>query len=181
MGAGSGSLLHSIDAPLLVGDPDGQIVYLNPCFERSFSVAQVSVLGQPLAALFEGGAREAVLGAFAKVCGGEGSVRFRLLESGRGYAALASPISEGGDRVGVVILLTEEHALDDRLLAKSRDLQGPIDELTRCLGDLADQVGGRRSAGHRQLLEDAVSAVETLRKDSDDLQRLLSGGGFPNS
>jgi PAS domain S-box-containing protein len=169
----SRSLLHYIDAPLLVGDPDGRTVYLNPCFEGVFGVSQAEVLGQPLATLFEGGARESVLGAVAKVCGGEATVRFRLMEGGDGYTAVASPISDAGNRVGVVILLNPESGVSDRLLALGREFHAPLDELTRCLSEFADQVGGRRAERYRLLLEDAVEAVSVLRKHSDELQDLI--------
>jgi PAS domain-containing protein len=33
MAAGSVSLLDFIEAPVVVGDPDGRVVYVNPAFE----------------------------------------------------------------------------------------------------------------------------------------------------
>ena len=57
------SLLSFIDAPVVVGDPDGHAVYVNPAFESRFDIAADRALGRPLAELFEGGGREAVLAA----------------------------------------------------------------------------------------------------------------------
>ena len=76
-----------------LSDPDGRAVYLNPCFESCFGISSDSVRGQPLASMFQGGAREAILGAMADVCGGSGTSRFLLREAGRGFSAIASPIS----------------------------------------------------------------------------------------
>ena len=58
---------------------------------------------------------------------------------------------------------------------------GQEEELTRCLGELAEQVGGRRAERYRLMLEDVVNAVELLRKRSNELQSLLSGTSVINS
>ena len=89
-----------------MGDPDGRAVYVNPAFERDFKVSKSRLSGAPLAGLFEGGAREAVLAAVAGVFRGSPRERFRLREGGKGFEAMASPVEVEGGRVGVVILLT---------------------------------------------------------------------------
>ena len=45
------SLLDYLELPVLVGDPDGLTVYVNPHFETCFSVSLSDVRGQPLAML----------------------------------------------------------------------------------------------------------------------------------
>jgi len=169
------SLLDYLDAPVLVGDPDGRVVHLNPSFESRFNVSLKKVQGGLVASLFDGGAREAMLRAVAEVLGGAGAVRFQLREAGCGYLAVASPISAEADRIGVVILLTEEMTGDQRMIECARSLQEPLDELTRCLGDFAEQIGGRRAERYRMMLDDAGAAVELLRKWADELQSLLCG------
>ena len=169
------SLLDYLDAPVLVGDPDGRVVHLNPSFESRFNVSLKKAQGGLVASLFDGGAREAMLRAVAEVLGGAGAVRFQLREAGCGYLAVASPISAEADRIGVVILLTEEMTGDQRMIECARSLQEPLDELTRCLGDFAEQIGGRRAERYRMMLDDAGAAVELLRKWADELQSLLCG------
>ena len=171
------SLLDYLDSPILVGDPDGRVIHLNPSFESRFEHRPLDqARGKELATLFEGGAREAILRAVAEVCGGAGPVHFPLREGGFGYWAVASPISAENDRVGVVILLTlDELGSDRRLIECAREIQEPLEELTRCLGEFAEQVGGRRAERYRLMLEDAANAVELLRKRADELQSLLSG------
>jgi nitrogen-specific signal transduction histidine kinase len=170
-----GSLLDYLDAPILVGDPDGRVVHLNPAFESRFQISLDQARGEELATLFEGGAREAVLRAVADVCGGAGAVRFPMRADDCGYWALASPISAEENRVGVVILMTVELSSDRRMIECAKEIQEPVEELTRCLGELAEQVGGRRAERYRLMLEDVVNAVELLRKRSDELQSLVSG------
>ena len=107
------SLLDYLDAPILVGDPDGCTVYVNTAFETRFGVDSDKVRGQALAELFEGDARETILRAVAEVCGGSGSARFQLRDGNRGYSVVASPISAATGSVGVIILLTEEQLPGD--------------------------------------------------------------------
>jgi hypothetical protein len=171
----SRSLLDYLDAPILVGDPDGRVVHLNPSFESRFQISLDEARGKGLATLFEGGAREAVLRAVADVCGGAGPVRFPFREEGCGYWAVASPISAEEDRVGVVILITVELSSDRRMIECAKEIQEPLEELTRCLGEFAEQVGGRRAERYRLMLEDVANSVELLRKRADELQSLLSG------
>jgi PAS domain S-box-containing protein len=141
MSASSRSLIDFIDAPILVGDPEGRAVYVNACFERSFSVSRESVTGESLAGFFQGGAREAVLRAVAGVCGGEPSTRFRLREGDKGWMALASPLEAEGGRVGVIIVLMPEPPGEDRL-----------------------QTFRRRLPRGRLLVGDGLRAVERMRK-----------------
>ena len=169
------SLLDYLDAPVLVGDPDGHVVHLNPSFESRFDVSLEDVRGGMVASLFDGGAREAMLRAVAEVLGGAGAVRFQLRAADCGYSAVASPISAEADRIGVVILLTQEMIGDQRMIECARSLQAPLDELTRCLGEFAEQVGGRRADRYRMIIDDAATAVDSLHKWAGELQSLISG------
>jgi len=164
------TLLDHLDAPILVGDPDGCTVYVNPAFEAHFGVDSATIRGQSLSGLFEGGAREAILRAVVDVCGGSGSVHFQLREGNRGYKAIASPISADASSVGVIILLTEEKTHGDRLLNAARALEAPLETLTRCIDDIAEQADGGRIA-----VADAVESVEDLRKRADELVGMLAG------
>jgi nitrogen-specific signal transduction histidine kinase len=165
MSTHSRSLLDFLDAPVLVGDPDGRTVYANPAFEDAFHRSPESIRGHALAELFEGGGREAMLRAVAEVCGGSGPIRFRLRESQVGYSALASPIEADQGRVGVLILLTEEQHAAELGAVSRRDLEEPVDELGRCLEALGREL--RDDDRFATLLEDAGRALDWLRKRSE--------------
>jgi nitrogen-specific signal transduction histidine kinase len=169
------SLLDYLDAPVLVGDPDGRVVHLNPAFERRFDVSLADARGGLVAAVFEGGARESMLCAVAGICSGKSSVRFQVREEGCGYSATASPISADSDRVGVMILFSDEINSDRQVLDCTRELRASIDELGRCFSGVAEQSRRAGDSGERVLLEDAGKALEALQKSSDELQSLLSG------
>jgi nitrogen-specific signal transduction histidine kinase len=173
------SLLCFLDAPVIVGDPEGHAVYLNPAFQARFGVAAESAPGRSLAEYFGGGSREAVLRAVAEVCERGESVRFRLRERGVGFAAVASPIVAEDASVGVVILLKEELENLERLLSLHREIQEPIDELSHTLELLLEQTGGRRAARYRGLVEDSLRALTRLSKWSDEIRALLSGTPAP--
>ena len=175
MAAGSVSLLDFIEAPVVVGDPDGRVVYVNPAFEACSGISSASAKGQPLAQLFDGDGREAVLRSVAAVCQRGKSVRFRLRAGETGYSALVSPIKSNQDSVGVVILLGEELASDPRVLALQREINEPLDELTRCLTELSDATGGMRDSRYCQVLQDAARALGDVRKHADEIQGILSG------
>jgi PAS domain S-box-containing protein len=163
------SLMDFMAAPILVGDPDGRAVYVNPCFEREFGVSRRDVTGVPLASLFEGGGREAVLDAVARVCGGAPPARFRLRAGERGYAVVASAVEAEGGRVGVVLLLTEETSLDGRLSGLRREVLEPLDEVSKCLTEFSEQTGGRRDDRFLLLLADAARALDRMRKWAEGL------------
>ncbi len=173
------SLLNFLDAPVLVGDPDGRVVYVNPCFERRFGIENSKVQGEVMAALFEGGAREGMLKAVAEVCDGAETVRFRMRHDVNGYLVLVSPIENGSERLGVIILLTDEPLADERLLVFHREMQDPLDELQACFEGLMEETGGRRDERHREAIENGLRAVERARKWSQEMHSLLSGRG-PN-
>lgn len=166
MSTSSRSLLDFLDAPILVGDPDGRTVYANPAFEEVFQKSPQTIRGHALAELFEGGGREAMLRAVAEVCGGSGPIRFRLREGEVGYAALASPIEADQGRVGVLILLVEEVHVSDLGSFLRREIDEPVDEIARCLEELSQALrgsGGRTA----ELLDEAGAALDRLRKRSE--------------
>lgn len=174
------SLLAWLDAPIVVGDPQGRAVYANPAFEARFERARDRKAGLPLAELFEGGAREAVLRAVVSACEHGESVRFRLRDREVGYSAVASPIAAEGEPVGVVILLKEEVEGAERLLALHREIQTPLDDLASCLDQLLEQTGGRRDPRHRALLEDGLRSLARVRKWSDEVAATLAGAPSPS-
>ncbi len=181
MTAADSSLLSFVDTPVLVGDPDGRAAYVNPAFESCFDVSADGLVGRPLAELFEGGGREAVLRAVAEVCTHNESVRFRMREHGVGYAGTASPILAGDESVGVVILLKEEVDGVERLIALHREIQDPLDELGAALESLVEQTGGRRSEAHRAQVDDALRALTRVRKWTEQVNAILCGGPSPGA
>jgi len=175
------SLLRFLDAPIVVGDPDGRVAYLNPAFEARFGRPAEACRGQLLAELFEGGAREAVLRAVMSSCEQGETVHFRLRTGEVGFSAVASPISTDTQHVGVVILLKEEVEGAERLLALHRDIQAPLDEVGVALDLVLEQTGGRRDPRHRATVEDALGALRRLRKWSDEVSALVSGAPSPSA
>jgi hypothetical protein len=172
---GAESLLSYLDAPIVVGDPDGRAVYVNPAFEERFPRAGKSALGLPLAELFDGGAREAVLRGVVTACESRETARFRLRAGDVGYSAVASPIRSAGQAVGVVILFKEELGEAERLLQIHREMAGALDELSGTLDTLLEQTGGRRNPQHRALVEDGIRSIGRVRQWSEEMQAAIAG------
>ncbi len=181
MSAASGSLLTYIDTPIIVGDPDGRVAHVNPAFEKGFSVGLKGVVGQPLANLFEGGAREAVLRGVAEACEKGENVRFRIRQGDGGFSAVASPIVAEDSRVGVVILMVEAAASDEQFLSVYRGVVQPLDALVAALDDVLGQIRGRRAKHYRSVIEDGISALGRIRRWSDEKFNRLSGAPRPSS
>ena len=175
MSAGSPSLLTFLDAPIVVGDPQSYVTYVNPAFERRFEVVAETSLGQSLAALFDGGMRESVLSAVAQSCASGQTTRFRVRYNGAGFHAVTSPIVANGSSIGVVILLAESAAADERCLALQRDFEEPLGEVDRVLDELLEQTCGKRAQRFRTLVEDAIRAVERAKKSNAELRAVLAG------
>lgn len=169
------SLLDFLDTPLLVGDPEGYVVFANKAFTRDLTLDGNSPHGEPLASLFAGGGRESLLAAVAQVCSTGESVKFRIREGRAGYLAIASPIQHEESRVGVIILLTDEPQVDGRLLDFHREIQEPLEETHTCLEELLDATGGRRDDRYRGMVERGTVAVGRALKWSEELHGLLCG------
>jgi hypothetical protein len=173
------SLLNYLDTPLVVGDPEGGAIFVNPAFERAFSTTAAAACGQPLAELFEGGGREAILGAVASVCSGGKTVKFMLKEAEGAYLGLASPIVAEDDSVGVVILLTEEPPPDARLVAIQSEIREPLDQAERAFQEILVQIGGRRDNRYRVLVERGMAGLERAKKWNAELYGLLVSRAQP--
>jgi PAS domain S-box-containing protein len=173
MAPGAPSLLSFLEAPVLVGDPDGRAAYVNPAFEARFGVTAEGVTGQPLAVLFDGGLREAMLRAVAEACERGTTARFHLRHAGVGYAAVASPIVAEDARVGVVVVLVENSATDERMHALGRRIHEACGELDASLARLV-AVGAEGEA-----VGVAREAHAKLRRADAELQATLLGRAAP--
>jgi hypothetical protein len=178
MGAGGLSLLSFLDAPVLVGDPEGRAAYVNPAFESRFGVSAEGVTGRPLALLFDGWLRESMLRAVAEACERGTTARFYLRHAGVGYAAIASPIIAEDARVGVVVVLVESGASDERLLALGRRVHRSCNELGAQLAQLAEGLAAR-GGPEKDLAAEALRAHARVVAADRELQAALSGQHAP--
>lgn len=170
------SLLGHLNAPVLVGDPDGCIVYANPAFRLAFCMPEDDPVGQPMAMVFGGGAREQVLSVTASVLGHGEAARLQIREGGTGYTGLASPIKAEDDRVGVVMVLLEEQSNDEYLTALAEEINEPIVEAVQSIQAIGAKVGDLLLDDQRDLFDSALRSMENAQKWLRDLQLALRGG-----
>jgi hypothetical protein len=172
----SGSLLTFLEAAVLVSDPDGRAVYANPAFEHCFGIPANQIASRSLTSVFEGGAREAVLGAVARVCTETGRIRFFIRHEQVGYSATASPIENAGKCVGVLLLFNEEMASKENILGLHRRLRSVVGELTDCLDTLRKGEGSYEAVpGGSGVIERSGRAMSRLRSLCDDLMMVAEG------
>lgn len=175
MNPGSRSLVDFVQAPVLVGDPDGRAVYVNPAFEKAFNLGAEVAVGMPLANLFEGGGREVVLSAVAQVCSTESgeAARFGVRVGEQGFLGVASAVEVEAGRVGVILLLTPEPQGEGRLQSFRREILAPLDEIAGCFDRIAEWVGGAGAEHCELAMEDGIRAIERMRKWSSDVASRL--------
>jgi nitrogen-specific signal transduction histidine kinase len=170
------SLLAHLQTPILVGDPDGCIVYANPAFRDRFCQADEDPMGQPLAMVFGGGAREVVLTATAEVLERGQPARLQIREGEYGYAGLASPIEAEDDRVGVVMVLLEEQSSEDCLTGLADEIGEPIMEAIQALQGFSQNLAGRLGDEEQAILARGMRSIETAQKWLRELHVAIRGG-----
>ncbi|MFO0691439.1 MAG: PAS domain-containing protein [Myxococcota bacterium] len=171
------SLLGHLDTPILVGDPEGHVVYANPSFRRRFCAGGDDPTGQSLATVFGGGSREVVLKVTAEVLRRGQAARLQIREGGVGYTGLASPIEAEDDRVGVVMVMLEEQSNEDHLAGLAEEIAEPIAEAQRAFARLGDPSAAVALGGdQRAALERGIQALDTAHKWLRELQLAIRGG-----
>jgi hypothetical protein len=161
------SLLNFLDAPVLVGDPEGYVVYADPAFNECFDAGE-SAIGSSFAEVFQGGGREAFLMAVSQVCETGETVHFRLREDGCGYIG-----------VGVMILLSDEPFSLQRLTSLQRDIEEPLEYLVGSLEQPCERIEGPGSEGVCSVLDSALQDAERTRKAIAGLRELVTGQSSP--
>lgn len=170
------SLLGYLNTPIMVGDPDGNIVYANPSFRARFGASVEDPVGMPLAAVFGGGAREVVLKATAEVLQRGQAARLQLREGGYGYVGLASPIEAEDDRVGVVMVMLEEQSNEEYLTALTDEISDPIADALRGLQSLSSLMKADATEDQQALIDRSLRSLETAKKWMGELQAAVRGG-----
>jgi hypothetical protein len=175
-GAEDISLLAHLQTPILVGDPDGRIVYANAAFRNVFCSAGEDPMGQPLAMVFGGGAREVVLTATAEVLQRGQPARLQIREGEFGYSGLASPIEAEDDRVGVVMVLLEEQSNEDYLTGLADEIGEPLTEALQAMQSLSVGSSAGQSDDRGATFEAGIRSIETAQKWLRELQVAIRGG-----
>jgi len=169
------SLLDHLDAPVVVADPEGKVVFLNPAFAYAFAITRERGPGRALAEFFEGGDREAVLSSVAAACSRGQSVRFRIRHGDLGYQALASPIAVDGERVGALLLLTEELLEMETLHRIQRELHRSLGRLDECAAALARPDAELDAVERAGWATGARGALAEARRAVRNLDRMAAG------
>jgi nitrogen-specific signal transduction histidine kinase len=175
-GAQDISLLAHLRTPILVGDPDGCIVYANPAFRSRFCQVGEDPMGQPLDMVFGGGAREVVLGVTAEVLQRGQSVRLQIREGEFAYTGMASPIEAQDDRVGVIMVLLEEQSNDEFITGLADEIGEPISDVIQSMQMLSLGLEGQLAEDQTAIVERGLRSAESAQKWLRELQVAIRGG-----
>jgi hypothetical protein len=170
------SLLGHLRTPILVGDPDGYVVYVNHNFRDQFCLQQHDPVGQPLAMVFGGGAREVVLRATAEVLQRGKAARLKIREGGRSFMGICSPIEGEDDRVGVVMVMLEEHNNEEYLTGLAGEVGEPIADSLQAIRGLSSYLDGNLPEVQQGLLERGLISLENAHRWMRELSGALRGG-----
>lgn len=170
------SLLGFVKTPILVGDPDGFVVYSNQAFRMAFCTFEEDPVGEPLANVFGGGAREVVLSATAQVLERGQTARLQLREGGLGFTGLASPIEAQDDRVGVIMVLLEEHSNEDQLAALADEVADPITDGISHFKKIGAVGSTNFSPDQQTLFDNGLASLEEARGALRELNLVIHGG-----
>ena len=170
------SLLGHLHTPILVGDPEGCIVYANATFRDRFCGHDEDPVGEPLALVFGGGAREVVLTATADVLQRGQAARIQIREGGASYTGLCSPIEAADDRVGVVMVMLEEHSNEEHLTSLADELGEPLSDAMTAMTSLSRQLSGSLLEDQLELLKNGIHQIDLAQKQLRELSVALRGG-----
>jgi nitrogen-specific signal transduction histidine kinase len=170
------SLLGHLHTPILVGDPDGFVVYANRNFRERFCSLDEDPVGQPLAQVFDGGAREVVLTSTAEVLQRGKAARLKIREGGHSYIGVCSPIEAEDDRVGVVMVMLEEHSIEEHLTGLADEVGEPIADALQAIHGLSSYLDGKLREPQKSLLERGLTSMENAQRWMRKLSGALRGG-----
>ncbi len=170
------SLLGFVETPILVGDPEGRIVYANASFRQFFAPGNDDLMGQPLAMVFGGGARELVLSVVASVLERGEAARLQIREAGVGFIGLASPIEAQDDRVGVIMVLLEEESNEDHLSVMIDEISSPLSASLKDLQALTSPLTHQLSKAQNDAFEAALASLEEAQNSLRELHLVIRGG-----
>jgi len=167
------SLLDFLPAPVVVCDPQGVVVHVNPAFRSLFGDCEPGATS--IADVFEGGSREALLQAIVANETGDGVHSFRVREQGRGFCGQASPMKAAGERVGSILLFSDEVQPSPRWRELFVEIEEPIAEAQASFEQILEQTGGRRGEQYRQAVETGIAALSRSTKYCGELRVALLG------
>ncbi len=163
--------LAYFDEPILICDPKGILVYINPQGEKNFGLDYRMAVGRSIAELFPETVAQSLLLGLERLKKTVRAQRILVAENERGYFAHLNPIHQDNKLLGAIICLrteTDEEMLQrlNRSLFESLldQVYKPINQLTMLFSrELSDQKEFEKLYMHSQeLVKKSISALNHL-------------------
>jgi len=172
--------LAYFDEPVMISDPDGILVYLNPRGEESLGLDLNACIGRHLNELLPGALAQSLAEGFERLKKTNKSLRLPIVEKGYQYLAHLNPIIKDEKLTGVIICLSPERELEMIQRLNQSLLQSLIDEIYQPINKLTmlfsreldeqDQAGQLYQKS-KDLIKDAIAALNDLI----DLSPIMTG------
>jgi len=138
------TVLTYLETPIIIGDTNNKLIYLNPAGEEMFQRKVMELVGKELKELFSSDNWEKVLAAVAQVKKQSGPFRIGIEEGSRYFKTSISPIiGDDGGFIGYVISLLDITGDREADQAKANltsmllnQLRGPLLNITNTFNEL---------------------------------------------
>ena len=167
------TILTYLDTPIIIGDANNKLIYLNPAGEEMFQRKVMELVGKEVKELFSGDSWEDILETIAQVRKQNHPSRISVEEGSRNFRASISPIV--GDEegfIGYVINLLDiaEGKVADQLKTDALII---VNQIRDPLLDIADTLNELKNKVSSGLKKEANRLIEKGLEDSQKVIRLV--------
>ncbi|UCD84203.1 MAG: PAS domain-containing protein [Deltaproteobacteria bacterium] len=176
------TILTYLDTPIIIGDANNKLIYLNPAGEEVFQRKVMELVGKEVRELFSGDSWEGILETITQVRKQNRPSRISVEAGSRNFRASISPII--GDEegfIGYVINLLDiaEGKVADQLKADALII---VNQIRDPLLDIADTLNELKKKVSSGLKKEASRLIEKGLEDSQKVIRLVDELlGFPDA
>ncbi len=171
------TVLTYLETPIIIGDTNNKLIYLNPAGEEMFQRKVMELVGKELKELFSSDNWEKVLAAVTQVRKQRGSFRIGIEEGSRYFKTSISPIiGDDGGFIGYVISLLDITGDREADQAKANltsmllnQLRGPLLNITNTFSELKSKALSEIKEKAGDLIEEGLQNSQQVMRLVDDL------------
>jgi signal transduction histidine kinase len=171
----SRTVLAFLDEPVLITDPKGVLVYLNPRGEVDFGIEMRLAVGRSINEVLPDGIAKSLIKGLGRMEKNSAALRFSITESTQKYSAHLSPILKEQKLTGVVIFLRPE--LDQDIISRLNqslfstlvdEIYQPLNKLTIIFSREMDEkkAGQPFFQDSQELIKQTISGINNLIDNS---------------
>lgn len=173
--------LAYLDEPVMITDPKGVLVYLNPRGEVDFGIEMKLAVGRSIKEILPGGLAASLIKGLGRMEKNAATLRFPITEDAQKYSAHLSPILNEQKLTGVLIFLCPE--LDQETIARLNqslfstlvdEIFGPLNQLSVLFS--RELEGKKSEEPFYQESQDRIKQTIAALNNLIDNSQVLMGG-----